>query len=268
MNATTIPLQPDISPSAAGLARMKRSPGEPLLLSDWDQVLMIHVEVEREALAAEVPFPLDLHDGRAFVTLVAFTMRRMHPRWGGALSRLLFSPIATHHFLNVRTYVKVNGEPGIHFLAEWLSNRLAVSLGPCTFSLPYRHGRIHYQNDWRAGDLRGSVSCPKTGRAFVYGAQLPGDVEFEPCERGSLDEWLMERYAAFNSANGHKRFFRVWHPPWPQCAAEVTLTDNSLLLANWPWLASGHLIGANYSPGIRDVWLGRARRCDFTAETS
>jgi uncharacterized protein YqjF (DUF2071 family) len=266
MNATTIPLRPGITPSAAGLARMKQSRGEPLFLSDWDQVLMIHLEVEREALQRAVPFPLDLHAGRAFVTLVAFTMRRMRPRWGGTLSRLLFSPIATHHFLNVRTYVKVNGEPGIHFLAEWLSNRLAVTLGPQTFSLPYRHGQIHYQNDWRARDVSGSVSCPKTSRAFAYTGRLPSDAEFAPCERGSLDEWLMERYTAFNSVNGRKRFFRVWHPPWPQCPTEVTVTDDSLLLASWPWLASRHLIGGNYSPGVREVWMGRPRRCDFPAE--
>lgn len=265
MNTMITLLRPDISPSAAGLARMNQCPGEPLLLSDWDQVLMIHLEVDCESLQCAVPFPLDLYEGRAFVTLVAFTMRRMRPRRGGRLSRLLFSPIAKHEFLNVRTYVKVNGEPGIHFLAEWLSNRLAVSLGPRTFSLPYRHGRIHYQNDWRTGELSGSVSCPKTHRAFAYAARLPDDAAFAPCERGSLDEWLMERYAAFNSANGRKRFFRVWHPPWPQCAAEVTLIDDSLLLASWPWLESGALIGGNYSPGVRDVWLGRPRRCDFNA---
>lgn len=259
MNATTIPHRPDISPSAAGLARMKRSRGEPLLLSDWDKALMIHFEVDAAALQSDVPFELDLWQGRAFVSLVAFTMRGMRPRIGGRLGAWLLKPIATHDFLNVRTYVRHDGEPGIHFLAEWLSNRLAVKLGPRTFCLPYRHGQIQYQNDWRAGNLSGSVSCPKTDRAFAYAARLPGDAAFVPCGRGSLDEWLMERYAAFNSANGHKRFFRVWHPPWPQCAAEVTLTDNSLLLASWPWLESGHLIGGNYSPGIRDVWLGRPR---------
>lgn len=268
MNLTTVTRQPDISPSTAGLSRMKRSRGEPLLFSDWDQVLMIHFEVAPDALVAEVPFPLDRYEDRAFLTLVAFTMSRMRPRRGGLLTRLLFSPIATHHFLNVRTYVKVNGEPGIHFLAEWLSNRLAVSLGPSTFSLPYRHGRIHFQNDWRTGNLSGRVSCPKTGRAFAYTARLPGNAEFAPCERGSLDEWLMERYSAFNSGQGRKRFFRVWHPPWPQSAAGVTLIDDSLLLSSWPWLDMGRLIGGNYSPGIRDVWLGRPRRCDFNSDKS
>lgn len=221
---------------------------------------MIHFEVERAALQRAVPFPLDLRDGRAFVTLVAFTMRRMRPRWGGTFSQLLFSPLATHHFLNVRTYVEVNGEPGIHFLAEWLSSRLAVALGPNTFSLPYRHGLIDYQNDWRVGGLSGCVSSPRTAERFAYTAALSDDAEFALCERGSLDEWLMERYSAFNCVRDRKRFFRVWHPPWSQCRADVDLPELTLLTANWPWFENARLSGANYSPGLRDVWLSRPHR--------
>ena len=53
-----------------------------------------------------VPFPLDLHEGRAFVSLVAFTMRDLAPRRGGRWTSWLLRPIATHEFLNVRTYVR------------------------------------------------------------------------------------------------------------------------------------------------------------------
>jgi uncharacterized protein YqjF (DUF2071 family) len=101
-----------------------------------------------------VPYPLNLRAGRAFVTLVAFTLETMRPRLGGKLSAWLFKPIATHDFLNVRTYVRLNGEPGIHFLAEWLSNPLAVRLGPRTFGLPYRYGFIHYEHAWETGQIR------------------------------------------------------------------------------------------------------------------
>ena len=263
MNALANPTRSSVTPSAAGLARMKACRGEPLFHSDWDQALMLHFEVERAALQREVPFPLDLREGRAFVTLVAFTMRRMRPRWGSALSRLLFSPIATHHFLNVRTYVEVQGERGIHFLAEWLSSRLAVALGPHTFSLPYRFGVFRYQNNWRRGGLHGAVTCPRTGNCFAYSATLSKAAEFTVCERASLDEWLMERYSAFNSVAGRKRFFRVWHPPWPQCPADVEVKNLSLLETNWPWFARANFIGANYSPGIRDVWLGRPHQKKF-----
>ncbi len=82
-----------------------------------------------------MPFPLDLHEGRAYVSLVAFTMRDMAPRRGGRWTSWMLRPIATHEFLNVRTYVRSHVgegpdvEEGIHFLHEWLPNRLAVGWG-------------------------------------------------------------------------------------------------------------------------------------------
>ena len=235
------------------------------------------IEVDPAVLRPVVPFPLDLHGGKAYVTLVAFTLEKMRPRRGGRLGRWLLTPVANHRFLNVRTYVRHNGEPGIHFLAEWLSSWLAVKLGPRTFSLPYRHGRIRYKHDWQSGRLSGRVEDAQTHAVFQYRAgpeigapaqqQLAGSetgTSFTSCEPGSRDEWLMERYTAFTHCRGASRFFRVWHPPWPQLPAQIELTETSLLRANWPWLAAGEVAGANYSPGFRDVWMGRPHRLHET----
>lgn len=247
-----------LTPSAAARARILFHRGEPLLIADWERVLMIHFEVDAEALQRDVPFELDLRDGRAFVSLVAFAMRGMRPRFGGKLVAWLFRPIATHDFLNVRTCVRHDGETGIHFLAEWLSNRLAVKLGPRTFGLPYHYGRINYEHDRQRSKLLGHVLDVKTGTAFMYRAEAvistsPG---FVPCAPGSLDEWLMERYTAFNCALERRKFFRIWHPPWLQCPVEATICENSLLTRNWPWFAKAKLAGANFSAGLRDVWMG------------
>lgn len=251
---------PSAGQSATARQRMLSHRGEPLFLADWRRVLMMHFEVDVAALQCCVPYQLDLHNGRAFVTLVAFTMENMRPRRGGKLSAWLFRPIATHDFLNVRTYVQHDGEPGIHFLAEWLSSWLAVQLGPRTFSLPYRHGRIRYEHDWASGEISGRVEDIKSGSKFAYRAGTEADVPFAPCERGSLDEWLMERYAAFNSADGNKRFFRVWHPPWAQAPVAVEMEDLSLLEENWPAFKAAQCVGANYSPGLRGVWMSRPHR--------
>lgn len=221
---------------------------------------MMHFDVDATELQRAVPYQLDLHNGRAFVTLVAFTLEHLRPRRGGKLGGWLFRPIASHDFLNVRTYVQHNGEPGIHFLAEWLSNWLAVQLGPGTFGLPYRQGHIRYQHDWLGGELRGRVADVHTHAVFQYRADPEISAPFATCQRGSLDEWLMERYAAFNSAGGRKRFFRVWHPPWPQLPVKVSLENLSLLEENWPWLQAAQLVGANYSPGLRSIWMGRPHR--------
>jgi uncharacterized protein len=263
-------------PSAAALRRMLSQSGEPLFIAGWHRALMLHFEVDVEALRRTVPFELDLWNGQAFVSLVAFTMRNMRPRAGGKAAALLFRPISTHDFLNVRTYVRHGGECGIHFLAEWLTNRLAVMLGPTTFGLPYCYGRIHYEHEFENGFLAGEVTDVKSGAGLKYHARfatgeiasgapspLPSPpmgargIRFQPCEAGSLDEWLMERYTALNSAGGRKRFFRVWHPPWPQCEVEVTVEDKSLITKIWPWFKEARLAGANFSPGFDEVWMGR-----------
>jgi len=248
--------------SAAARQRMLSRKGEPLFLAAWENALMIHLEVDANELQRAVPFELDLWNGRAFVSLVAFTMRDMRPRRGGKVGEWLFRPIATHNFLNVRTYVRHNGEPGIHFLAEWLSSRLAVKLGPTIFSLPYRFGHIVYDHDWKMDSLHGIVTDSTTGSQLHYEANKRFDTQnaFTPCEIGSLDEWLMERYTAFNSAGGRKRFFRVWHPPWPQIPMDVIIHDDSLLTQHWPWFNEARLAGANFSPGFREVWMGRPHR--------
>ena len=240
---------------------MLSRPGEPLFLADWVDVLMVHLEVDPVALQRATPFPLDLFDGRAFVSLVFFTMRRMRPRRGGRIGEWLLRPIATHEFLNVRTYVDCDGEPGIHFLAEWLPNAFSVRVGPPIFGLPYRLGRLAYRHNLGAEHrLSGQVTDAPTGTALAYRGELGSHTGFIPCAAGSLDEWLMERYTAFTHRRGVSRFFRVWHPPWRQVPACVELTDHSLLCSNWPWLAGAPIIGANYSPGFRDVWVGRPNR--------
>jgi len=247
------------TPSAAARARLLSLPLEPLFIADWLNVVMIHLEVDAKALQAVVPFTLDLWKGRAFVSLVAFTMRGMHPRFGGRLGKLLLRPIASHHFLNLRTYVRHGDESGIHFMAEWLNSRLAVQLGPRAFGLPYQFGRMNYANEAGTGELRGEIRSADGQAAICYWGRV-ADQSFRPCAKGSIDEWLMERYTAFNSGRGRRRFFRVWHESWPQVPAQVELTDRSLLARHWPFLSEARLVGANHSPGVRDVWMGWPHR--------
>ncbi|MFN7142050.1 MAG: DUF2071 domain-containing protein, partial [Limisphaerales bacterium] len=123
--------------SAEAKARMLTQDHGALFLADWSQTVFIHFAVDPGELQPLVPFRLDLRDGAAYITLVAFTLNRMRPRGTGALGQLLLFPLSNHGFLNVRTYVREGNETGIYFLAEWLNNRWAIPLGPRTFGLPY-----------------------------------------------------------------------------------------------------------------------------------
>mgnify|MGYP001189003474 CR=1 FL=1 len=251
---------PDDVPNLAAKRRLLSSFGEPLFLGDWDRVLFLNFEVNREALQSEVPFELDLWEGRAYVTLVAFTLRRLRFRLGGSVGRLICGPIAEHEFLNVRTYVRHRGEPGIFFLTEWVPNRLARWLGPATFGLPYRLGELRYDHDFAQGKLTGTVRDRATGSNLNYFGRIMTGTDPRPVENGSRDEFLLERYTAFTTRRSQKMFFRIWHEPWLQSAVEVQFHDRTLLTDRWSWFEKATFVGAHFSSGARDVWMGFPHR--------
>jgi uncharacterized protein len=242
--------------SKAAKRRMLSNAGEPLFLATWDRAVFIHYQVEASLLQRQIPFQLDLRDGCAFVSIVAFNLSRMRPRIGGRLGEWLFQPIASHEFLNLRTYVRHAGEPGIFFLAEWLSNPLSVRLGPRTFGLPYRFGRLRYAHTHDEGEILGTVTAKEGG--LGYRAEIPV-ASFAPSETGSQTEFLLERYTAFTCLHRRRRLFRVWHEPWHQTSIEVEVTADDLLASTGRWWRGAEYVGANYSPGV-DVWMGRPHR--------
>jgi len=258
------PLQeaPIFDRTAIARERLLSRRGEPLFYANWDNVLFIHYETEPDELQRCIPYPLDLYDGRAFVSLVAFTMRRMRPRLGGTLGALLFKPIATHHFLNIRTYVRYKGEAGIYFMREWLSNRIAAWLGPRGFGLPYHFGMIEYRNDFEQ-ECRGRVEA--SGDTFSYCAALT-TIELKDSATGSRDEFLLERYTAFTQFGNRRRFFRIWHEPWQQVAANVEIASDDLIRATEPWCRDADCLGGNYSPGV-SVWMGWPHKLDDLHES-
>lgn len=219
----------------------------------WMSVLFIHYEVEPARLQAEVPFPLDVRDGKAYVSVVAFSQERLRFAFGGEMTNWVGRWFANHKFLNVRTYVRHGDETGIFFLAEWVPKRVATWLGPPLFGLPYRFGRIEYEHGERK--MRGCVTGRETG--FSYKAERDAAQCFAPCERGSLDEFLLERYVAYTDWHGLRRMFRVRHEPWPQTRVEVMVDNESLLRERFTWWPETQRVRANFSPGVSAVTIGR-----------
>jgi hypothetical protein len=242
--------------SDAAQRRMLAIRGEPMFYARWDRAVFIHYEADPAELQREVPFELDLRDGRAFVSIVAFTLQRMRPRIGGRFGEWLLKPIATHEFLNVRSYVRHGGESGIYFLAEWLSNPLSVHLGPRSFGLPYHFARINYHHAQDGASLRGCIEA-REGR-LIYQGNVRGEKP-DACEARSITEFVCERYTAFTKHHKRARFFRVWHSPWPLLPAEIDLNADTLLATTGRWWQTAEYLRANYSPGV-EVWMGRPHR--------
>ena len=239
---------------------IEKTPYDPLFVADWAQPVFLHFSMNPDVLQPSIPFPLCCRDGKAYLSLVAFTMRSMRFYWGGAITKWMTRPIASHCFLNLRTYVKYGNNCGIYFVSEWLNNRISQRLGPITFGLPYRFARHDYRHDYEAGRFEGIVDVPKGGE-FRYSCEIDSAKGSEACPSGSIDEFLLERYVAFTSTAKKKRYFRVWHEPWSQMPLRNASTSGlehiidpvcgeKVRLAMTP-------AGGNTALDAKNVWMGR-----------
>jgi len=242
--------------NAAARERMLSLTGEPLFVADWVELFFLHFEVPVAVLQREVPFPLDLFEGRAFVSLVSFQLERLRLFEAPTLTEGVFGPFTRSHFLNVRAYVTHDGEPGIYFMQEFLSNRLSIPFGRPVYGLPYHHAEAKREIDREDGRMDLDLNAPEQRhlnlRATFDAAERP-----EPCEAGSLTEFLLERYTAYTCHRGSKRRFRIWHPPWQQRAVAFQVRDEGLLGRNGGWFAEAEVMGGNFAELGKDVWMGR-----------
>jgi uncharacterized protein YqjF (DUF2071 family) len=245
---------------ANGSEAAQTTPFRALFVADWVEAAFIHYALDPRQLRPHIPFDLDTFEGMAYVSLVAFTQRRLRPALGGRLAEALSAPLACHEFLNVRTYVKVGGERGIHFIAEWIPNRLAALIGPPLYGLPYRVGRLRYRYDVMGGEVTGAVTAPQ-GRVEFAG-RLPAARQCREASPGTLGAFLVERYTAWTYRDGVARRFRIRHEPWPQARLDVKVMRSDLVAT----LCGGLLCNAtpvvgHFSPGIHDVRIGPPERC-------
>ena len=182
-------------------------------------MLFAHWAVPPGALRPLLPFGVepDVRDGRAWIGVVAFRMtetraaRLMPPRGLGPIPEL-----------NVRTYVRVQGEPGVWFLSLDTSSPLFVTIGRSVYGLAYhyarmvvaRHGtRVHYAS------ARGPAAFAASYEPSGPGAAAP---------IGSLEHWLVERYRLFALRGGRLVTAEVAHAPWTLQPADVRIELNTL----------------------------------------
>lgn len=264
---------PNHRPCVHARRRFIQRESAPLFLADWMNVLFIHYEVDRERLQAALPFGLDCPHGRAYVSLVAFSMRRLRPAFGGALSAWPFKVLGETRFLNVRTYVRHDNEPGIYSIKEFMSSRLSAPLGPMTYGLPYHFARLDYDCRDRKYAFHGRIKrIEGRERRLRFSARIrPGHLgpSFPvAASHDAVTEFLTEQYTAYTCHRGRRRLFRIWHEPWPLHAATVTIEDQDLLHTSGDWLKEARFVGAQYSPGVQNVWMGPPHRIPDTSATS
>src|SRR5437773_1433477 len=156
----------------AAKQRLVSARGDPFLLADWEKVVFLHFLIEPELLRSQVPHPfaLELYEGQACISLVALTMRRFRPCRRLSLG-WIFRPVREQRFLNLRTYVRCEGEPGALFLRGWLSAPFPMRLPSAMFGLPYSFAALNYEHNVENGPL-GGVAALADSHHFGYRAPV------------------------------------------------------------------------------------------------
>ncbi|MFD3259787.1 YqjF family protein [Paenibacillus lentus] len=189
----------------------------------WNNALFIHYPIQIDALQKLVPevLTLDSYDGWGWIGIVPFHMEGVRFR-GMPVS-------STFPELNVRTYVTINGKPGVYFFSLDATNLPMVAFAQKFCYLPYSHANIDIQ---RNGDSITFKSRRKKDTAIRLDCSYCPTSKPFLAARGSFDEWLTERYC-FYTTNAKGRVLRcdILHRPWPLQRAEAEIRENTVLLA-------------------------------------
>ena len=201
-------------------------PREPWSMGQiWSDLLFAHWSFPADAIERLVPpeLPLDTYEGRAWIGVVPFRIESLRLRGTPALLGL-----SSFAEINVRTYVTVNGRPGVYFFSLDAATWRAVLAARGTYRLPYfRSGIEAGRSDGKLYFCSRRISL---GRAAVTFAAEYGPVgDPLPIVEGSLERWLAERYCLY-TVDRQRRVYRgeIHHPPWPLYRAWADLTENTM----------------------------------------
>ncbi len=197
-----------------------------LIQMEWRNLLFVSRPVQPGDLKDHLPqgLDLDLYGGEAWVSLVAFENRAIRLR--GA-PRFLGVDLPE---LNLRTYVKKDGMPGVWFLsldADGLMSVLGARLG---FALPYHRARIRMESHDGGYRFESERRHPGETRASFAATYRPVGDEQAP-RPGSLDHFLLERYRLYAKTPLGLARVEVRHEPWAVQRVEAQITHDSILQA-------------------------------------
>ena len=189
------------------LAMRERPEGTPVMHQSWDRLLFLHWEMPVEALRPLIPeaLSIDTYDEKAWLSVTPLHIYDLRPPFMPALPYLSWL-----HELNVRTYVHLNGVPGVWFFSLDANSVSAVWGARTFFSLPYYNADIILDADGDSVSFKSSRRAQNAELAVSWriGAALP------LAEPGSLDFFLVERYCLY-AADGKKIYrCRIAHEPW------------------------------------------------------
>ena len=206
-----------------------------IIEQNWKHVIFFHYKVAPEVLQSKVPFKLDLHDGKAVISVVPFLMDGI---------RFPFLPplpwISRLWELNIRTYVEVNGIKGVYFFTLETDSRLAQVIAHYFFHLPYRFSKIKSM-------LKNNTYVFKYSRADFH-FNLDAEI-LNSKQESTFDRWATERYFLFTKKGDRIFSGEVMHHPWQ--LNKIKINDLTNEFTKMVVKDCGDLVGSSYAKELK-----------------
>src|SRR4051812_11540772 len=183
-----------------------------IMQQTWHDLLFAHWPVDAEHVRAVMPPALrpclDMFDGSAWVGVIPF--------WMSGVKMRGMPPVptaSTFPELNVRTYVTVEGKPGVYFFSLDAASRLAVYGAKLGFGLNYFHAKMSAQVSERDQVKYESRRTGIAKPAELVGSYAPESAKVFNAPRGSIEEFFVERYCLYTSHGPHIGRANIHHLP-------------------------------------------------------
>src|SRR4051812_7270362 len=190
----------------------------------WHDLLFAHWPVDARTLQAHLPagLPLDRHDGQAWIGIVPFHITNLAPRGVPSIPFVSAFPE-----LNVRTYVTLDGKPGVYFFSLDAGSAIAVAGARTLFHLPYFSARMHVEVEGDTVRYRSERDTKIATATFEATYRPVGPVQ--PPVPGTLEHFLTERYCLYTVDDSyHARRLQIHHLPWPLQPAAAEISVNTM----------------------------------------
>ena len=226
-------------------------PRRPWILQQaWLDLAFFHVRVAADEVQRRLPrgVRVEEFDGSAWLGLVPFRLAAARPRGVPAALGLPAFPE-----FNLRTYVEVDGKPGVWFFSLDADSWPVVLAGRGLYALPYFSARIRHRRD---GDRHEVVGVRRRGGVAFAARYRPTGAPFVAAP-GTFAHWATERYCLYTHSPrlGLSRV-QVHHGPWPLQDAVVEM-DGAGLLAAAGFSGECHDAVCHFSSGVEVVSFPR-----------
>jgi len=233
------------------------SAARPFLTAEWHEVLGVTYAAEHALLEPYLPLgaEIDVLDGSPRVSLVAFGFRHTRVRGLPVPGHITFPEI------NLRFYVRLNGERAVVFIREFVPRPAIAVVAKLFYNEPYRTTRMELAVTRTTGELHVRHRFGARRTNVIEATADPASAL--PAE-DSPEYWLTHHHLGVGrTRDGSARSYRVEHDLWalhPLRDLRVDVDFGAMYGASWAHLTAAepsHVTLAAGSP-VRVLGPGSA----------